>query len=60
MAKSTDKGVTWFSLNWTVPTGDYPWGIALTPNEVDVVYVGTARGTIHRTTDAGDSWTKIR
>ncbi|MBI2077117.1 MAG: hypothetical protein HYT80_01920 [Euryarchaeota archaeon] len=54
---SPDDGATWEDLNWTVPAGDYPWGIALGPS---VVYVGTAQGSIHRSADQGASWTRIR
>lgn len=60
LAKSHDQGKTWSSLNWTVPAGDYPWGIAPGPESSGLIYVGTARGSIHKTDDDGASWIKVR
>lgn len=60
LAKSIDQGKTWTGLNWTVPSGDYPWGIAPSPTTSGPLYVGTAQGFIFKTTDQGASWTKIR
>lgn len=60
LAESRNRGATWSSVNWTVPAGDYPWGIAPGPAGSGVLYVGTAKGTIHKTADSGTSWTTIR
>lgn len=60
LAQSTDSGATWTSLNWTVPADDFPWGIALNPDESDAIYVGTARGTIHKTSNGGAAWSRVR
>ena len=60
LAKSSDRGKSWMHLNWTVPSGDYPWGIAPDPANSKTLYVGTARGSIHKTIDDGTTWSKIR
>lgn len=60
LARSMDAGRTWSPLNWTVPSEDYPWGIATGPSGSATTYVGTARGTIHKTVDGGASWTAVR
>lgn len=57
LQESRDDGATWSALNWTVPAGDHPWGIA---RGSAVVHVGTARGTIHKSTDHGASWVRIK
>lgn len=59
LSRSTDSGRTWTALNWTVPPNDYPWGIAPDPAGGPTVYVGTARGVVFKTEDAGASWRRI-
>ena len=59
LARSVDGGTTWTPLNWMPPANDYPWGFAGT-DDGSSVYVGTARGTIHKSMDGGASWTRVR
>ena len=62
MFKTTDRGRTWSQLAATAVPSDNGWRfvnrITVSPNDPDVVVVAT-NGGIYRTTNGGDSFTKV-
>ena len=68
--KSTDRGMTWKSTNFTGTFGSNhagEWGaqrvcgecIAVDPNNSNIVFVGTRLEGLFRSTDAGESWERV-
>ncbi len=67
--KSADAGLTWTYLPSTTPDADQDWRfvnrIALHPQQAGVLLAGTtnganfSRGAIFRSTNGGQSWTKV-
>ncbi len=53
--KTVDKGETWTLCSPNYHFGGGVTSVAIHPTNPDIVYVG-AGGTIHKTTDGGNSW----
>jgi photosystem II stability/assembly factor-like uncharacterized protein len=57
--KSTDGGQTWHEISGRGPRAISPmnvFGLALDPEDADVIYAGTANGRLYATQDGGGSW----
>lgn len=54
---SNDKGATWQALPALAAVS--PVAIEFEPNSSSVIYAAGARGTVHRTTNAGASWVEL-
>lgn len=67
--KSTDSGLTWNYLSNTSPDLDQDWRfvnrISVHPTQTNIMLVGTTNGNnrsagaVFRTTDGGNTWTKV-
>ncbi|GAA4051637.1 hypothetical protein GCM10022409_43150 [Hymenobacter glaciei] len=57
--RSDDGGTSWRYLNWGIPGGDiYGTGMAVQKDNPDVVYYG-ASNALSKSTNGGDSWTRV-
>lgn len=56
--RTDDEGETWSPLPY--PEDEVPVVVALHPHARDVAYVAAASTAIHKTTDGGQTWTRIR
>ena len=56
--RSTDAGDTWQEMTWSFGTHRIR-SLAVSPEDPQVVYVGTDGGGIFRSLDGGESWTAI-
>ena len=56
---STDRGATWSAPTMLTGPADLGVAVAIHPTDNKSVYVGTSKGEIYRTADAGDNWTRL-
>ena len=59
VVKSTDGGQTWHEISGRGHGAISPmnvFGLAMDPEDEDVMYAGTANGRLYATTDGGSSW----
>ncbi|MFH1712531.1 MAG: YCF48-related protein [Patescibacteria group bacterium] len=56
LLRSTDAGANWNSIRLTTPPGDVRiWGVAVHPDNPDILYYGTM-GIIYSSSNGGESW----
>jgi len=59
VVKSTDRGQTWHEISGSGQHAISPmnvFGLAMDPDDKDVMYAGTANGRLFTTADGGQSW----
>ncbi|MFQ5640810.1 MAG: hypothetical protein ACE5IR_22760 [bacterium] len=54
--KSTDAGNTWNSLGLD---NQFTWSLAIDPTSTNIVYAATVFGGVYKSTNSGQSWTRI-
>lgn len=57
LARSNDRGASWQSLG-AVPVAD-PVAIQFEPKSKETIYVASARGALHRSTNGGRTWIEL-
>ena len=55
--RSEDRGDSWTRLDYPT-SGPAVWSFLFKPGDTKTMYLGTAPGEIHKSTDGGDSWNK--
>jgi photosystem II stability/assembly factor-like uncharacterized protein len=60
LLRSSDYGETWSDADLPGEVNSTPWCIAVHPSEPNLVFVGTNLGQLYRSTDGGESWTKLK
>jgi hypothetical protein len=64
IAKSTDRGVTWYLQQAGLESVSVLISLAIDPNDSSTLYAGGFAGTaagsgIYKSTDAGESWIEV-
>lgn len=57
--KTTDRADSWTAISSDLTTGGRISAVAVAESDPDVIYVGTSRGRVQRTTDGGANWSII-
>jgi photosystem II stability/assembly factor-like uncharacterized protein len=60
LLRSSDYGETWSDAGLPGDVNSTPWCIAVHPAEPNLVFVATNLGQLYRSTDGGESWTKLK
>jgi hypothetical protein len=64
IAKSTDRGRTWYLQQTGLESVAWPTSLAIDPNDSSTLYAGAFAGTfsgsgVYKSTDAGESWIDV-
>jgi photosystem II stability/assembly factor-like uncharacterized protein len=57
--RSTDTGQTWASLTLPVQPNSAMWVLKIEPADPNLIFAASRYGYLYRSSDGGDSWTKL-